>query len=124
MNNRTSSLVILFFLLIFICLYDITAKADDADTKLYVVYLGHKPHNDHELITDSHHELLAQVIGSKEEAKKRMVYSYRHGFSGFAAKLTDFEAKHFEELSGVVRVIQNRPYKTHTSRSWNFFGSF
>ncbi|KAM3232582.1 hypothetical protein P3L10_017941 [Capsicum annuum] len=66
MNNSTSSLVILFFLLIFSCLCEIIAKTDNADAKLYAVYLGHKPHNDHELITDSHHDLLGQVVGRKK----------------------------------------------------------
>nr|XP_016474127.1 PREDICTED: subtilisin-like protease SBT3.3 isoform X2 [Nicotiana tabacum] len=51
-----------------------------------------------------------------------MVYSYRHGFSGFAAKLTACQAKQIGELPGVVRVIQNRVYETHTSRSWDFLG--
>ncbi|XP_060180450.1 subtilisin-like protease SBT3.9 isoform X1 [Lycium barbarum] len=122
MNNPTSSLVFLFFLLIFTCLCEITAKADEADAKIYIVYLGHKPHDDHELITDSHHDILGQVVGSKEEAKKRMIYSYRHGFSGFAAKLTNSQAKQIGELPEVVRIIQNSRYKTHTSRSWDFLG--
>ncbi|PHU15397.1 hypothetical protein BC332_16602 [Capsicum chinense] len=122
MNNPTFSLVILFLLSIFTCLCEITTKADNADAKFYVVYLGHKPHNDHELITNSHHELLGQVAGSKEEAKKLMVYSYRHGFSGFAAKLTDSQAKQIGELPDVVQVIPNQFYKTHTSTSWDFLG--
>ncbi|KAK6789169.1 hypothetical protein RDI58_012968 [Solanum bulbocastanum] len=51
-----------------------------------------------------------------------MVYSYRHDFSGFAAKLTDHQAKQIGELFDVVRVIQNPVYKTRTSRSWDFLG--
>lgn len=35
---------------------------------------------------------------SKEAAKNSIVYSYRHGFSGFAAKLTPSQAKN---LSGI-----------------------
>ncbi|KAK4715951.1 hypothetical protein R3W88_014289 [Solanum pinnatisectum] len=119
MNNPTSSL--LFFLLIFTCLCAITTKANVEDAKLYIVYLGHKPHDNHELITDSHHDILGQIIGRKKP-KKQMVYSYRHGFSGFAAKLTDHQAKQIGELSDVVRVIQNPVYKTRTSRSWDFLG--
>ncbi|WMV40839.1 hypothetical protein MTR67_034224 [Solanum verrucosum] len=122
MNNPTFSYVLLLFLLIFTCLCEIIAKAEEADTKLYIIYLGHKPHDDHELITDSHHDILGQVIGSKEEGKKNMVYSYRHGFSGFAAKLTDSQAKQIRELPGVIGVIQNQIYKTHTTRSWDFLG--
>ncbi|KAK6777328.1 hypothetical protein RDI58_024045 [Solanum bulbocastanum] len=122
MNNPTSSLFLLFFLLIVTCLCEIIAKADEADSKIYIIYLGHKPHDDHELITDSHHDILSQVVGSKEEAKKLMMYSYRHGFSGFAAKLTSSQAKQIGELPDVVRVIKNSLYKTHTSRSWDFLG--
>ncbi|KAG5589717.1 hypothetical protein H5410_040231 [Solanum commersonii] len=122
MNNPTFSYVLLLFLLIFTCLREIIAKAEEADTQLYIIYLGHKPHDDHELITDSHHDILGQVIGSKEEGKKNMVYSYRHVFSGFAAKLTDSQAKQIRELPGVIRVIQNQIYKTHTTRSWDFLG--
>ncbi|XP_049371128.1 subtilisin-like protease SBT3.10 [Solanum verrucosum] len=97
-------------------------EVQDVDLRLYIIYLGHKPHDDHELITDSHHDILGQVIGSKEEGKKNMVYSYRHGFSGFAAKLTDSQAKQIRELPGVIGVIQNQIYKTHTTRSWDFLG--
>uniref|UniRef100_M1BPJ1 Cucumisin n=1 Tax=Solanum tuberosum TaxID=4113 RepID=M1BPJ1_SOLTU len=51
-----------------------------------------------------------------------MMYSYRHGFSGFAAKLTNSQAKQIGELPDVVRVIKNPLYTTHTSRSWDFLG--
>ncbi|WMV49252.1 hypothetical protein MTR67_042637 [Solanum verrucosum] len=123
MKNPTSSLLLLVFLLIFACLCEIIVKADEADdSKVYIIYLGHKPHDDHELITDSHHDILSQVAGSKEEAKKLMMYSYRHGFSGFAAKLTNSQAKQIGELPDVVRVIKNPLYTTHTSRSWDFLG--
>ncbi|PHT40058.1 Subtilisin-like protease SBT3.3 [Capsicum baccatum] len=74
-------------------------------TCLHIVYLGHRSHDDHELITDSHHDILGYVIGSKEEAKKQMVYSYRHGFSGFAAKLTNSQAKK-------IRVMVKKKKKT------------
>ncbi|KAH0722207.1 hypothetical protein KY285_004820 [Solanum tuberosum] len=101
MKNPTSSLLLLVFLLIFACLCEIIVKADEADdSKVYIIYLGHKPHDDHELITDSHHDILSQVAGSKEEAKKLMMYSYRHGFSGFAAKLTNSQAKQIGGISG------------------------
>ncbi|KAL2502049.1 Alpha-L-arabinofuranosidase 1 [Forsythia ovata] len=35
------------------------------DRTLYIVYLGDKPHNDHERITESHHDMLADVIGGR-----------------------------------------------------------
>ncbi|GLU17618.1 hypothetical protein SLE2022_339780 [Rubroshorea leprosula] len=55
-------------------------------------YLGERQHHDSELVTDSHFDLLAAVVGS-----------YRHSFSGFAAKLTESQAQKLSELPGVVR---------------------
>ncbi|KAD6795707.1 hypothetical protein E3N88_06603 [Mikania micrantha] len=57
---------------------------------------------------------------SKEAAAKSIVYSYKHGFSGFAAVLTPTQALLIAELPGVARVIPNRIYKLHTTRSWDF----
>lgn len=37
---------------------------------------------------------------SKEAAAKSILYSYRHGFSGFAAKLTESQA---QELAGTSK---------------------
>ncbi|CAL9111823.1 unnamed protein product [Musa textilis] len=57
--------------------------------QLYIVYLGERRHEDPDLVTASHHDLLSSLLGSKEEAMNSIVYSYRHGFSGFAAMLTE-----------------------------------
>ena len=35
---------------------------------------------------------------SKEESERAMIYSYKHGFSGFAAKLTETQA---QTISGI-----------------------
>uniref|UniRef100_A0A2N9F4C4 Inhibitor I9 domain-containing protein n=1 Tax=Fagus sylvatica TaxID=28930 RepID=A0A2N9F4C4_FAGSY len=55
-------------------------------------------------------------------ASDLMVYSYKHGFSGFAAKLTKSQAQKLAELPGVVRVIPNSLHKLQTTRSWDFLG--
>ncbi|XP_051137991.1 subtilisin-like protease SBT3.3 isoform X2 [Andrographis paniculata] len=96
--------------------------AQDIGTKVYIVYMGERKHRDVELITDSHHEMLASVLGSKEAAIDSMIYSYKHGFSGFAAKMTKTQAQAFSELPGVVEVIPNQFYKVRTTRSWDFLG--
>ncbi|XP_059664590.1 subtilisin-like protease SBT3.8 [Cornus florida] len=51
-----------------------------------------------------------------------MVYSYKHGFSGFAAKLTESQAQKIAELPGVVRVIPNGFHTLQTTRSWDYLG--
>uniref|UniRef100_A0A199U9T9 Subtilisin-like protease n=1 Tax=Manihot esculenta TaxID=3983 RepID=A0A199U9T9_MANES len=94
----------------------------EATSKVHIVYLGEKQHDDPKLITNSHHEMLADVVGSKELASQLMVYSYKHGFSGFAAKLTESQAHKLAELPGVVRVIPNSLHKLQTTRSWDFLG--
>ncbi|XP_022136924.1 subtilisin-like protease SBT3.16 [Momordica charantia] len=75
------------------------AEADDQNRKVHIVYLGETQHEDSKLTTETHHELLATVLGSKEKSWESMVYSYRHGFSGFAAKLTNSQA---QKLAGKI----------------------
>ncbi|XP_031284874.1 LOW QUALITY PROTEIN: subtilisin-like protease SBT3.8 [Pistacia vera] len=94
----------------------------EAKSNVHIVYLGERQHDDPKVVTDSHHELLATIIGSKEEASKSMVYNYKHGFSGFAAKLTESQAQRLSEFPGVVRVIPNSIFKVQTTRSWDFLG--
>ncbi|KAK4752253.1 hypothetical protein SAY87_021051 [Trapa incisa] len=114
-------LSLLFFCLIFKFQSCTTANADDK-TSVHIVYLGKKKHDDPELITSSHHDMLASVLERKESAVEKLVYSYRHGFSGFAAKLTESEARKLAELPGVIQVMRNRIYRIQTTRSWDFLG--
>ncbi|KAK9008940.1 hypothetical protein V6N11_080416 [Hibiscus sabdariffa] len=70
----------------------------------------------------SHYKILSNLLGSTEAAKSSMLYSYKHGFSGFAARLTESQAKEIEAFPGVVQVMPNRIHKVHTTRSWEFMG--
>ncbi|XP_010455450.1 PREDICTED: subtilisin-like protease SBT3.10 [Camelina sativa] len=92
------------------------------ETKVYVVYLGKKTHDDPESVTESHHQLLRPLLGSKNAVHDSVVYSYRHGFSGFAAKLTKFQAQQISELPEVVHVIPNTLYELTTTRTWDYLG--
>ncbi|KAB2608967.1 subtilisin-like protease SBT5.3 [Pyrus ussuriensis x Pyrus communis] len=120
-SNKALLLVAVSFLLVFNGKNTLIAPAD-AKSRLHIVYLGEKQHEDPELLTTSHHEMLASVVGSKEAAIDSMVYSYRHGFSGFAAKLTESQAKKISEFSGVVHVTPNSFYSPQTTRSWDYLG--
>lgn len=89
------------------------------------------------------------AFGSKEAALGSILYSYRHGFSGFAALLTPSQAKlisgiqfwwsfKFDHLTtlnlvmvhgigiwgtgfpGVICVVPNKILSLHTTRSWDF----
>ncbi|XP_073307156.1 cucumisin-like [Primulina huaijiensis] len=89
------------------------------ERKLHVVYMGDRPHGDVS-IASKHHAMLHKVIGRASLAKDSLVYSYGRSFDGFAAKLTDAEAKRISEMEGVVSVNPNHVYKLHTTRSWDF----
>ncbi|XP_010436935.1 PREDICTED: subtilisin-like protease SBT3.10 [Camelina sativa] len=93
-----------------------------AERKVYVVYLGEKEHNNPESVTESHHQILWSLLGSKKSVHDSIVYSYRHGFSGFAAKLTESQAQQISELPEVVQVIPNTLYEMTTTRTWNYLG--
>ncbi|XP_040379076.1 subtilisin-like protease SBT3.9 [Oryza brachyantha] len=97
-------------------------KQTEPPTKIYIVYLGERQHDDADLITDSHHDMLASVLGSKKEALESIVYSYRYSFSGFAARLTKAQATKIRGLPGVVSVTENQIHRLHTTRSWDFLG--
>ncbi|CAO2038010.1 unnamed protein product [Urochloa humidicola] len=94
----------------------------NASTKLYIAYMGEKKHDDPSMVVASHHDVLTSVLGSKDEALKSILYSYKHGFSGFAAMLTEPQAKTIASLPGVVSVKANARYRLGTTRSWNFLG--
>ncbi|KAF7829089.1 subtilisin-like protease SBT3.5 isoform X2 [Senna tora] len=69
----------------------------------------------HQMLTDVHR-------GSIEEAQASHVYSYKHGFRGFAAKLTDEQASQISKMPGVVSVFPNSKRILHTTHSWDFMG--
>ncbi|KAJ6980363.1 subtilisin-like protease SBT3.6 [Populus alba] len=108
--------------LLFLCGQGMLMTKVEATSSVHIVYLGGKQHDDHILTTNSHHDMLAGVVGSKEMATELMVYSYKHGFSGFAAKLTESQAQKVSELPGVIRVIPNSLHRLQTTRSWDFLG--
>ncbi|KAL5563111.1 hypothetical protein UlMin_032858 [Ulmus minor] len=91
-----------------------------ASTNVHIVLMGESKHVEPELVSESHHQILSDVLGSKEAAKESILYSYKHGFSGFAAVLTQSQAKLIADLPGVVNVVPNRILSLHTTRSWDF----
>ncbi|CAL0311712.1 unnamed protein product [Lupinus luteus] len=91
--------------------------------KVYVVHMGSKTDQDPDDIIKENHQILASVhSGSIEKAQASHVYSYRHGFKGFAAKITDEQASQITKMPGVVSVFPNSKRKLHTTHSWDFLG--
>ncbi|PON37757.1 Subtilase [Parasponia andersonii] len=119
---RKNHLLVVLALFFFQHLFHVSFKHVLAKSNVYIVYLGGKKHDEAEANKKLHHKLLSNLLGSKEVAKRSIVYSYRHGFSGFAARLTEAEAESMAEFPEVVQVIPNRIHKLHTTRSWDFIG--
>ncbi|XP_068343320.1 subtilisin-like serine-protease S [Pyrus communis] len=116
-TGRISSVLLLF-------LYVLAAEISIClSSKVYVVYMGSKNGEDPDEILTQNHEMLAFVhTGSMEEARASHLYSYRHGFRGFAAKLTDLQAFQISKMPGVVSVFPNSKRSLHTTHSWDFMG--
>ncbi|GAA0142168.1 serine protease [Lithospermum erythrorhizon] len=119
MKNLKSSILIL--LSITICNDFININAND-ESNVYVAYLGNKPHDDHQRIVESHHDLLAKVVGSKEQASKLMVHNYKYGFSGFSAKLTKSQARKLSAFPGVIHLFADHGVSPHGTRAPDYLG--
>ncbi|URE16680.1 Peptidase inhibitor I9 [Musa troglodytarum] len=89
-------------------------------SNVYIVYMGEKAQDEPAAATELHHATLSTVLGSKQAATSSILYSYKHGFSGFAAVLTESEAARVADLPGVAHVVPNRILDLHTTRSWDF----
>ncbi|KAM7253973.1 hypothetical protein ACFE04_031655 [Oxalis oulophora] len=98
------------------------------NVNVYIVYMGDRPHQydyDHDpnLVQHFHHHFLSGILGlSKLAARESILYTYKHGFSGFAALLTHPQAKLIADQPGVLRVLPNKIFSLHTTRSWDFLG--
>ncbi|KAL5058715.1 hypothetical protein RYX36_030319 [Vicia faba] len=99
-----------------------------ANKKCYIVYLGAHSHGstpstaDLEIVTTSHYDLLASILGSEENAKEAIIYSYNKQINGFAAILEEEEAAQIAKNENVVSVFLSKEHKLHTTRSWEFLG--
>ncbi|GKC39331.1 peptidase S8/S53 domain-containing protein [Tanacetum coccineum] len=61
-------------------------------------------------------------IASGSNEKPKMVYPYRRVITGFAAKISNEQAKVMENLDGVLFVSLEKRYKLHTTHSPRFLG--
>ncbi|KAF8658974.1 hypothetical protein HU200_058812 [Digitaria exilis] len=116
------------FILVFLCSAATAAASTKASS--YIVYLGVHPRRDDGVspedasrsAADSHHDLLAAVLGDREKASDAIFYSYTKHINGFAATLDPADADEIAKYPGVVSVFPNRGRKLQTTRSWQFMG--
>ncbi|XP_004492921.1 subtilisin-like protease Glyma18g48580 [Cicer arietinum] len=116
------------FLVSYLLIFTFSLNHVRATKKCYIVYLGTHSHGptpssvDLEIATSSHYDLLASILGSKENAKDAIIYSYNKHINGFAAILEDEEAAQIAKNGKVVSVFLSKEHKLHTTRSWEFLG--
>ncbi|CAO1946267.1 unnamed protein product [Urochloa humidicola] len=105
-----------------VCFCTVLVGVNGGSPVLYIVYLGDVKHGHPDDVIASHHDVLTAVVGSKDDSLASMVHNYKHGFSGFAAMLTEDQAEQLAEHPEVIRVQRSRRYRTTTTRSWDFLG--
>lgn len=119
---KKSSITNFFILYMFICVISVEFGLYSA-SKVYVVYMGSSDGDGPDAVFSQHHQMLTDIHnGSVEKARESHVYSYRHGFRGFAAKLTENQALEIAKMPGVASVFPNLKRKLHTTHSWDFMG--
>ncbi|PWA62642.1 Peptidase S8/S53 domain-containing protein [Artemisia annua] len=113
------------FMLILICTTIFNAfptKSDELQT--YIVHLslpeGQEVSQPHKL-EELYNSYLSKIASGSNE-KPKMVYAYRRVITGFAAKMSNEQAKVMENLGGVLLVSPERSYELHTTHSPRFLG--
>ncbi|KAI5064978.1 hypothetical protein GOP47_0019673 [Adiantum capillus-veneris] len=100
-----------------------SAETSGSGKQVYVVYMGSSVHEEAEVTSSLNHEVLATVhSGSLDAARESIVYSYKHAFRGFSAKLTAEQAAALAGREDVVKVFKSEVRHLHTTRSWQFLG--
>ncbi|CAI0382806.1 unnamed protein product [Linum tenue] len=90
----------------------LSAAAPAAELRGYVVYTG--------AASPSNLALKEAIIN---RMSGQLLRTYRHGFSGFAARLSPQEATFISMQPGVVSVFEDTYLKLLTTRSWGFLAS-
>ncbi|KAM3389529.1 hypothetical protein ACQJBY_011586 [Aegilops geniculata] len=90
-------------------------------SQVYVVYMGAvPPRTSPDFLRQSHLRLVGTILKRGKLAQSVVVQQYKHGFSGFAARLSKDEAAALRRKPGVVSVFADPVYQLHTTRSWDF----
>ncbi|WCJ20446.1 Subtilisin-like protease SBT4.3 [Euphorbia peplus] len=113
----TPSSFVLRCLVFFVCLFSVFA---DEHRKLYIVYMGSLPNDAYS--PSSHHLNLLQEVVETSSVENLLVTSYKRSFNGFAAMLSEYEARNLAKKKGVVSLFPSRTYQLQTTNSWNFLG--
>ncbi|KAG6418837.1 hypothetical protein SASPL_121043 [Salvia splendens] len=79
-------------------------------------------HSQSEDLESWYRSFLPATTASTSEDETRLVYSYRHVFKGFAARLSPNHVKDMEKKNGFISARPQKPMSLHTTHSPNFLG--
>ncbi|ESQ34780.1 hypothetical protein EUTSA_v10006858mg [Eutrema salsugineum] len=104
----------IFFLFLFLSVIQ-NCESETRNSGDYIIYMG-AASSDGSTGND-HVELLSSLF---KRSGKSPTHRYKHGFSGFAAHLSEEEARIMANQPGVVSVFPDQILPLHTTRSWDF----
>ncbi|CAN4123018.1 unnamed protein product [Withania somnifera] len=105
-----------FYLFLVSFLRESNAVSQEKNNGVYIVYMGAADSsNDGKKSYQA--ELMSSLIRRKKDA---VVHSFNNGFTGFAARLSEAEAKSIAQRPGVISVFPDPILQLHTTRSWDF----
>ncbi|XP_022753600.1 subtilisin-like protease SBT4.3 [Durio zibethinus] len=118
--EKSGFLLLVGIYVIFMLSLSLSSGAVEEDRKVYIAYLGSLPGG--EYFPSSHHSSMLQAVFKQSSVANYLIRSYSRSFNGFAAKLSDEEAKKLASMKGVVSVFPSKVYYLQTTRSWDFMG--
>ncbi|KAL1547541.1 subtilisin-like protease [Salvia divinorum] len=117
---------------IFVCIFFITGLPKPASQTPYKsslqTYIVHVEPPDAQIMSQPeeleswYRSFLPAATTSSGEDEARLVYSYRHVFKGFAARLSPDQVKEMEKKRGLVSARPQKSMSLHTTHSPNFLG--
>ncbi|KAL6212763.1 hypothetical protein ACLB2K_017981 [Fragaria x ananassa] len=102
--------IFLAFATLFLCSSKVSTDQTSNSSRVYIVYMGSAAPNS---LTSTTASLRT------DHARLLTLLTRRHGFSGFAARLSE-EALLMAQKPGVVSVFPDHLLKLHTTHSWDF----
>ncbi|KDP25552.1 hypothetical protein JCGZ_20708 [Jatropha curcas] len=98
------------------------AVNDESNLDTYIVFVTKPEGGVSEIAQDLHSWYQTFLPATISNTQHRIIYSYQHVASGFAAKLTAEEAKGMEQKDGFVSARPQKILPLHTTHSPNFLG--